>query len=110
MGIFIDCLIIAVMVLCIFIGYKKGLIKVAIGFVAIIASIIIAIILYKPVANIIIKYTQLDDKISDGIYENIKEIDFNNIKEEEMFLNYDILYLRNHLKINMNFLLYFPLF
>lgn len=83
MGIFIDCLIIAVMALCIFIGYKKGLIKVAISFVTIIASIIIAILLYKPVANIIIDYTQLDEKISDGIYEKIKEIDFDNIKEED---------------------------
>lgn len=83
MSIFIDCLIIAVMALCIFIGYKKGLIKVAISFASIIVSIIIAVLLYKPIAGIIINNTQLDEKISDGIYENIKEFDFNNITEED---------------------------
>lgn len=83
MGIFIDIITILIMVLFIIIGYKKGLIKVAINFVAIIVSILIAILFYRPVANIIINNTQLDNKISDSIYEKIKNEDFNNITEED---------------------------
>lgn len=83
MGIFIDIITILIMVLFIIIGYKKGLIKVAINFVAIIASLIIAILFYRPVANVIINNTQLDNKISDSIYEKIKDVDFNNITDDD---------------------------
>lgn len=83
MGILIDVFLILIMVLAIFIGYKKGLIKVAINFVAIIVSIVIALILYRPVANMIIVNTELDENISDGIYEKIKDVDFENITNED---------------------------
>ena len=46
MGILIDFLVIAVMLLCIFIGYKRGLIKVAVKIVAIVLSIVFALIFY----------------------------------------------------------------
>ena len=83
MGILIDCITILVMLLCIFIGYKKGLIKVAMKFVAIIVSIIIALIFYKAAANFIINNTQIDENISNGIYEKIDDVDFNNLTDEE---------------------------
>jgi len=83
MGILIDIITILVMSLFIFIGYKKGLIKVALSFVAVIASIIIALILYRPVANFIVKNTELDNRISNGIYNRIKDVDFANISKED---------------------------
>lgn len=83
MGIIIDVFLILIMVGSIIIGYKRGLIKVAISFLAIIASIIIALILYRPVANFIISNTEADESISDGIYEKIKDVDFENISEED---------------------------
>lgn len=83
MGILIDIITVAIMALFIFIGYKKGLIKVALGLVAIIVSILIALIFYRPTADFIIDNTQLDNVISENIYNKIKDVDFNNITAEE---------------------------
>lgn len=83
MGILIDFLVIAVMLLCIFIGYKRGLIKVAVKIVAIVVSIIFALIFYRGIASLIINATTIDDKICDSIYEKIKDVDFTNVNDEE---------------------------
>lgn len=83
MGILIDISIIIIMLLCIFVGYRKGLIKVAIRFVAFIVAIILAVLLYRPIANQVMKNTELDEKINETIYTKIKDIDFSNITEEE---------------------------
>lgn len=62
MGIILDVIIVAIVVLNIFICYKKGLVKLAVGLIAVLAAIILALILYKPVSNIIIKNTDIDEK------------------------------------------------
>ena len=59
MGIILDVIIVAIVVLNIFICYKKGLVKLAVGLIAVLAAIILALILYKPVSNIIIKNTHV---------------------------------------------------
>ena len=82
MGIVIDCLVVLVMASCVFVGYKKGLMKVAINFIAIFLSIILALILYRPVANFIVNNTELDEKINFGVYEKIKDEDFYNLSDE----------------------------
>ena len=56
--------------------------KVAINFIAIFLSIILALILYKPVANFIVNNTELDEKINSGVYEKIKDEDFYNLSDE----------------------------
>ena len=83
MGILIDFLVIAFMLFCIFIGYKRGLIKVSVKIIAIILSILFALIFYRGIAMVIINYTTIDDKINDAIYEKIKDVDFANINYEE---------------------------
>lgn len=70
MGIILDVIIVAIVVLNIFICYKKGLVKLAVGLIAVLAAIILALILYKPVSNIIIKNTEVDEKIEDAIIKN----------------------------------------
>lgn len=97
MGILIDGIIILIMVLFIYIGYRKGLIKVAISFLAFIISILIALIFYRPIADQIIINTEIDEKINNSIYSNIKDIDFKNITEEEKENN-------NILKIAENYI------
>ena len=79
MGIILDIVIIAIMALSIFLGYRKGLVKIAVKLCAFLIAIIISIVFYKPVSNIIINNTQLDEKIESKIIENgsIK------VKEEE---------------------------
>ena len=70
MGSILDVIIVAIVVLNIFICYKKGLVKLAVGLIAVLAAIILALILYKPVSNIIIKNTDIDEKIENAIINN----------------------------------------
>ena len=69
-GIILDVIVFAMILLNVFIGYKKGLIKLAVSFIAVLASLIIAIILYKPVSNLIIEKTDFDEKITQTIIES----------------------------------------
>ena len=70
MGIILDIIIVAIIAANIFICYKKGLVKLAVGLIAVVAAIILSVILYKPVSNIIIKNTGIDKKIENVIIEN----------------------------------------
>lgn len=83
MGLLIDFLIIAFMLICVFVGYKRGLIKVAVKLIAIVLSIAFALVFYRTIATLIIQNTTIDDKISDAIYEKIKNVDFTNASDEE---------------------------
>jgi colicin V production protein len=78
MGIIIDIILIAILILSTFLGYKKGLVKLGAKLFAGIIAIILTLILYRPVANAIIKNTPIEDKIKNVIVENAS----NFIKEE----------------------------
>lgn len=71
-GIIIDASIILLISLSIFIGYKQGFIKVAIKIFSFIIAIAIAFAIYKPVSNVIIEKTPLDENIEYTITNNIK--------------------------------------
>ena len=70
MGIIIHIILIAILALTTFIGYKRGLVKVIFKMFAFIVALIITIVLYKPVTNVIINNTELDEKIASIIIEN----------------------------------------
>lgn len=70
MGIIIDIALIAILLLSTFLGYKKGLVKLGAKLFAGIIAIILTIVLYKPVANAIVKNTPIDEKIENIIIEN----------------------------------------
>lgn len=70
MGIVLDIILVAIIALNIFVCYKKGLVKLAVGLIAVVAAIILALILYKPVSNLIIENTDIDEKIENAIIEN----------------------------------------
>ena len=76
MGIIVDIILIAIIILNIFIGYKKGLIKVVFNIFAFFIAIVVSLILFKPVSNIIINNTEIDDKIREKI------LSVNNYDEE----------------------------
>ena len=71
MGIVLDVILIVIILLNVIICYKKGLVKLAVGLVAVIVSLILAMILYKPVTNIIIKNTEIDEKILADLLVNV---------------------------------------
>ena len=70
MGIIFDIIVVAIIALNIFVCYKKGLVKLAVGLNAVLAAIVLSIVLYKPISNAIIKNTDIDEKIENVIIEN----------------------------------------
>ena len=70
MGIVVDLIIVAILALSIFLGYKKGLVDVAIKIFAFIIAIVVTFLLYKPFANIVINVTGIDEAIENSILEN----------------------------------------
>lgn len=83
MGIIFDVILIGIALLNIFICYKKGLVKLAVGLVAVLASIILAVILYKPVSSLIIKNTEIDNNIERAIIENFTTENMETEEDEE---------------------------
>lgn len=72
MAIGIDLIIIAIMALCIFFGYKRGLIGVIFKFLSFIVAIVIAVFLYKPVAGYLVEHTNWDESLEAVIAQNIE--------------------------------------
>lgn len=74
MGIVVDLIIIAIIALSAFLGYRKGFVTLAIKFFAFIIAIAITFIIYKPVSNVVINVTQIDESIENSILEKANEI------------------------------------
>lgn len=70
LGIIFDIIIVAIIALNVFICYRKGLVKLAVGLIAVLVAIVISMIFYKPVSNIIINNTEIDEKIETTIIDN----------------------------------------
>lgn len=88
MNYLIDLILIAIIALFSFIGYKKGLIKVAFGLVSFILAIVISILLYKPMSNFIINYTPLDDYIESTISERLESPETTDQETKNIVSNY----------------------
>jgi len=71
MSILIDLSILAIIALCTFIGYKRGLIKASIRIFAFFIAIIIALLLYRPVAGFIIEHTPIGNSIQNRLVSQI---------------------------------------
>ena len=69
MGIIVDLILIAFFILFIFVGYKKGLAGSLIKLCSFVIALILALALYKPVANAIKDNTQIDENIKSTIVE-----------------------------------------
>lgn len=82
-GIVVDLILVAIIALNVFLGYKKGLIKVAFNFLAFFIAIIMTIIFFKPISNLIIEKTQIDNNIEKGIIENFSSKNNENNETQE---------------------------
>lgn len=67
MGIIVDLIIIGIILLFIGIGLKKGLAGSLIKLLSFAIALIVAVALYKPVSNAIMKNTQIDENIEQTI-------------------------------------------
>lgn len=82
MGIVIDLIVVGIIALFTFLGYKQGLVKAAIKILSFLIAIVVAFILYKPISNLIINNTSIDDNIKNTIIQKIgigenKEVELN---------------------------------
>lgn len=80
MSIIIDAIILGILVLCIALGYRKGLTGSLLKIISFVLAIVIAFILFKPVSNFIIDKTNWDENLEQGIRDTI----LNNDKQEEV--------------------------
>ena len=87
MGIIVDIIIIAIIALSIFLGYRKGLIELAIKLCAFVIAILITLILYKPVSNLIINTTSIDETIENSILEKANDVMNDNESDQELSEN-----------------------
>lgn len=71
MSIVIDLILIGIIALFTFLGYKQGLVKAAIKILSFFIAIVVALAIYKPVSGIIINNTSIDDNIKNAIVERI---------------------------------------
>ena len=76
MSIIIDLVIIAIIALCVLVGYHKGLTGSILKIVSFVLALIIAFILFKPVSNFIINKTNWDENLEQAIKQSI-------LKDEE---------------------------
>lgn len=83
MSIIIDIIILAIIALCIFLGYKRGLVGVAFKILSFIIAVAISLIFYKPIAGYIIDNTQLDETISQKVVEVMNKEDEKETKSSE---------------------------
>lgn len=84
MSIIIDLILIGIILLSTFLGYKKGLIGVAFKIVSFIIALIVTLILFKPISNYIITNTEFANNIENAIVEKLStaEIEEGQINEE----------------------------
>ena len=71
MGIILDLIVIGIILLFTFLGYKQGLVKVAIKIVSFFFATIVALTIYKPISGMIVENTVIDDNIKNAIVEKI---------------------------------------
>jgi len=110
MGIIVDLIIVLIIGLCIFGGYKKGLAKCLLKLVTTIIAIFIAIVLFRPFTNFVINNTIIDENIQlslekvmkNGIEERKDENDTNLVKEDSGVPKPIAEYLNNNFKSSVN--------
>ena len=73
MSLIIDLIILGLILLCVFFGYKKGLTKCVIKILSFVIAIIIAVVLFKPISNFVINNTKIDDNIKNSIIEIVSD-------------------------------------
>ena len=84
MSVIIDLVIIAILAICIIVGYVKGLTGCLIKILSFILSLVIAFTLFIPVSNFIIKNTNIDDDLEKWVRNIIVSSDNKEQKNEEI--------------------------
>lgn len=84
MGIIVDLIIVAIVVLSTFLAYRKGLVELAIGLCAFVIAISVTFLLYQPISNLVINSTNIDETVENAIYEKANDVMQENKKEDKL--------------------------
>ena len=98
----VDLIIIIIMVSSIFVGLKKGLISCIIDIAAIIVALILAILLCRPITNVVIENTTFDESLAQTISQNIPLSDTDFKVDESSTLPEGIINYINGITENVN--------
>ena len=102
MSIILDLVLIGIVLLSTFLGYKKGLIGVAFKIVSFVIAVVITLILFIPVSNFIIDNTDWDEKLETAIVTTLSNSNIEEskeLKEEETNLpNVAVNYINSTIK------------
>ena len=63
MGVIVDLILIAILLAFMIIGYVRGLAGSLIKLASFAIAVVLAVMLYKPISNVIMEKTQIDEKI-----------------------------------------------
>jgi len=77
----LDIVVVLILVLMGFLGYKKGLINMIFSVVSLLIAIIISMIFFNPLSNFIVENTTIDDKINSVIVEKLETQSESEIEE-----------------------------
>ena len=87
MSLIIDLIILAIFVVCILMGYKRGLTGSILKIVSFVLALVIAFILFKPVSSFVINHTNWDENLEQAIrqmaLENEEETTTNDEQNEK---------------------------
>ena len=67
MGVIIDLIIVAIVAICVLLGYHKGLTGSLLKIVSFVVALVIAFVLFQPIANLVIEKTEWDEHIEQSI-------------------------------------------
>lgn len=102
MSIILDLVLIGIVLLSTFLGYKKGLIGVAFKIVSFVIAVVITLILFIPVSNFIVDNTDWDEKLETAIVTTLSNSNIEEnkeLKEEETNLpNVAVNYINSTIK------------
>ena len=82
MAIIVDLVILGIILLCIIVGYVRGLTGSLIKILSFVIAIVIAFILFIPISSLVINNTQIDEELEKSIREMI--VQDNENKDEKM--------------------------
>lgn len=91
MFLLVDLIVILILALCILLGYKRGLTGCLIKILSFFIALAIAFALFKPVSNIIISNTQIDENIQTSIVQVFESDEPENSSNEQTAVNSPIL-------------------
>lgn len=83
MSIIVDLVILGILILCVALGYHKGLTGSILKIVSFVLALVIAFVLFKPVSSFIIDRTSWDENLEQGIREIILTDDSTEVTEDE---------------------------